>query len=257
MKTQCSSLIFHTASVSSGTGSSVSTPSAPPWHTKVQIHALSAGHFSLPEDQFVSPASPAARKTVPSLCFLIQHSNLMTGITTRILFDLGLRRDIDRYSEPIRHHIASRQPVVTDPDITKSLRSGGLGSEDIDYIIYSHVSSFMVALAHLASSLLVTKLTRDMRCIGTMSANHETSHLALLLSGLDPWMCSRGNLPRCEEAIHSLSQTFWTLHGQSSCPGLATAKKLPVIRPKSHKYPLLHMLIFPGRGLPLTPCRPC
>ena len=129
--------------------------SAPPPHTKVQIHALSAGHFSLPEDQFVSPALPAARKTVPSLCFLIQHTNLLTGITTRIVFDLGLRRDTDRYSEPIRHHIVSRQPVVTDPDITKSLMAGGLGSENIDYIIYSHVSVFTVALAPVTSSLVV------------------------------------------------------------------------------------------------------
>src|SRR5687768_7507759 len=59
----------------------------------VQLHALSAGHFSLPEEQFVRPASPEARRTVPSLSFLIQHVDTTAEKnTTRILFDLGLRR---------------------------------------------------------------------------------------------------------------------------------------------------------------------
>ena len=105
----------------------------------VQVHALSAGHFSLPENQFVHPSSDSARKTVPSLCFLVQHTSGETGKTTRIVFDLGLRRDVDRYSEPIRRHVTTRQPMSTDPDVVKSLRAGGLTPDDIDYVIYSHV----------------------------------------------------------------------------------------------------------------------
>ncbi|KAK3329828.1 AhpD-like protein [Apodospora peruviana] len=105
----------------------------------VQVHVLSAGHFSLPEEQFVSPASHAARSTVPSLCFLIQHTSAVTGKTTRVVFDLGLRRDTNRYSEPIRRHVATRQPMSTDPDVVKSLAAGGLTPEDINYVIYSHV----------------------------------------------------------------------------------------------------------------------
>ncbi|KAK4239523.1 Metallo-hydrolase/oxidoreductase [Achaetomium macrosporum] len=105
----------------------------------VQVHALSGGHFTLPEEQFIRPATPGARKTVPSLCFLIEHTGLSTGVKTRIVFDLGLRRDIDRYSQPIRRHIATRQPLTTDPDVVKSLASGGLRPEDIDFIIFSHV----------------------------------------------------------------------------------------------------------------------
>lgn len=107
----------------------------------VQVHALSAGHFSLPEEQFVHPSSPAERSTVPSLCFLVQHVNPTTGSTTRIVFDLGLRRNLDRYSEPIQHHANTRQPISTDPDVVKSLNAGALTPEDIDYVIYSHVSS--------------------------------------------------------------------------------------------------------------------
>jgi len=116
-----------------------SSPSADPPST-VQLHALSAGHFSLPETQFVAPSSPTARKTVPSLCFLIQHADSITGKQTKIVFDLGLRRDVNRYSEPIRRHVATRQPMETDQDVTKSLMQADLGPDDIDYVIYSHVS---------------------------------------------------------------------------------------------------------------------
>ncbi|KAI3318782.1 Metallo-hydrolase/oxidoreductase [Xylariaceae sp. AK1471] len=105
----------------------------------VQLHALSAGHFTLPEEQFVQPASPGARKTVPSLSFLVQHRNTATGDITRIVFDLGLRRVIERYSEPIQRHVDTRQPLTTDPDVVKSLKTGGLTPDDIDFVFYSHV----------------------------------------------------------------------------------------------------------------------
>lgn len=105
----------------------------------VDLHALSAGRLTLPEKFFVHPASEDARRTVPSLAFLVQHRNPVSGKLTRIVFDLGLRRDVQRYSEPIRRHVATRQPLTTDPDVVKSLAAGGLGPDDIDYVIYSHV----------------------------------------------------------------------------------------------------------------------
>lgn len=106
----------------------------------VSVHALSAGHFTLPEYQFVHPISRDARKSVPSLAFLIQHHDSGTGKLTRIVFDLGLRRDVKRYAGPIQRHIETRQPMTTDPDVTKSLARGGLHPADIDLVIYSHVS---------------------------------------------------------------------------------------------------------------------
>lgn len=119
-------------------------PSTPPGDSKehtVQVHALQAGHLTLPERFFVNPASDTARKTVPSLAFLIQHHNTDTNKTTRILLDLGIRRSVERYPIPIQKHIATRQPLSTDPDVTKSLAAGGLKTDDIDYVIYSHVSA--------------------------------------------------------------------------------------------------------------------
>ncbi|XP_014562153.1 hypothetical protein COCVIDRAFT_84853 [Bipolaris victoriae FI3] len=105
----------------------------------VSVHALSCGHFALPEYQFVDHVTPDARRTVPSLAFLVQHVNQYTGKRTRLIFDLGLRRDVKRYPLPIQKHIDTRQPMSTDPDVTKSLAKGGLTPKDIDYVIYSHV----------------------------------------------------------------------------------------------------------------------
>lgn len=117
-----------------------SPPSPPLEHPTVSLHALSGGYFSLPEYQFIHPVPKDSRKTVPSLAFLIQHRDITTRKLTRIVFDLGVRRDIGRYAEPIRKHVTTRQPMVTEPDVVQSLAKGGLTPEDIDYVIYSHVS---------------------------------------------------------------------------------------------------------------------
>lgn len=109
----------------------------------VQVHALSAGHLTLPEGHFVHPAAETARNTVPSLAFLIQHNVVESGRATNIVFDLGLRRDLKRYSEPIQRHAQTREPITTDPDVVKSLAAGGLTPDDIDYVVYSHVSRFL------------------------------------------------------------------------------------------------------------------
>jgi len=117
-------------------------PPSPPETTSqatVQVFALQAGHFSLPERFFVQPASQTACKIVPSLSFLIVHQSQETNQTTRIVFDLGLRRDVKRYALPIQKHIESRQPMTTLPDVTASLAAGGLSPKDIDYVIFSHV----------------------------------------------------------------------------------------------------------------------
>lgn len=127
-------------------------PPSPPETTSeatVQVFALQAGHFSLPERFFVHPASETACRTVPSLSFLIVHQNQDTNQITRIVFDLGLRRDVKRYPLPIQKHIETRQPLATLPDVTASLAAGGLSPKDIDYVIYSHVSELFALSNHL------------------------------------------------------------------------------------------------------------
>ena len=105
----------------------------------VTVHVLRAGRFTLPERYFVYPADVFAGRTVPSFAFLIQHRNPKSQKTTRLLFDLGLRRDVQRYAAPIRKHIETRKPLSTDPDVVQSLAKGGLTPADIDIVILSHV----------------------------------------------------------------------------------------------------------------------
>ena len=122
----------------------------------VTVHALSCGYFSLPEYQFVHPVSIDARRTVPSLAFLIQHINQVTGKRTRILFDLGLRKDVNKYALPIQKHLETRQPITTDPDVVESLAKGGLSPDDIDYVIYSHVSRMECSSRGVANNAVAT-----------------------------------------------------------------------------------------------------
>jgi glyoxylase-like metal-dependent hydrolase (beta-lactamase superfamily II) len=113
----------------------------------VTVSALDGGHLTLPERLFVTDADPEKRATVPSLAFLIQHpspSPAGSSSVTRLVFDLGVKRDLNGYTPAQREHIAQRQPVITDPDCAASLRTSEAETpldpaKDIDYVILSHV----------------------------------------------------------------------------------------------------------------------
>ncbi|KEF61410.1 uncharacterized protein A1O9_02976 [Exophiala aquamarina CBS 119918] len=104
----------------------------------VTVHALGAGHLTIPERFFVTPFDPEAKRTVPSLSFLVQHKGA-DGKVSRIVFDLGMRRDLNLYPEVLRDHLSSRGPISTDPDVVASLAKGGISQTEIDYVIFSHV----------------------------------------------------------------------------------------------------------------------
>ncbi|KAF4633111.1 hypothetical protein G7Y89_g5011 [Cudoniella acicularis] len=105
----------------------------------VTVHALSAGFLTLPEHLFVQPSVEGNRNTVPSLSFLIQHKEANSGKLSRIVFDLGLRRNLNKYPEGLKAHLKSRQPLTTSPDVSESLKLGGTSPDDIDFVILSHV----------------------------------------------------------------------------------------------------------------------
>ncbi|WAO95375.1 Lactamase-B domain-containing protein [Fusarium falciforme] len=106
----------------------------------VSVHALQAGYLTLPERFFVTPLEDtSARTTVPSLSFLIQHTDQQSGKTTRIVFDLGIRRKLEDYAAPIFKHAQTRQPLSGDPDTLESLSNGGLGPDNIDIVMFSHL----------------------------------------------------------------------------------------------------------------------
>lgn len=107
----------------------------------VRVSALSGGSLTLPENLFVTDPEPGKFTTVPSLCFLIEHrTGAETEQPTRIVLDLGLKRDLDAYEPAMRSHISNRQPITTFPDVAESLRRGGLDpANDIDVVMYTHM----------------------------------------------------------------------------------------------------------------------
>jgi glyoxylase-like metal-dependent hydrolase (beta-lactamase superfamily II) len=111
----------------------------------VKVSALDGGHITLPERLFVTNADPEKRATVPSLAFLIQHPSPLTNGSrnvTRLVFDLGIKRNLSRYTPAQLEHVAQRQPVITDPDCAASLRNSQAPldpAKDIDLVILSHV----------------------------------------------------------------------------------------------------------------------
>lgn len=105
---------------------------------EVQVSALRGGEFTLPKRFFVAGVSRDETTLVPSLSFLVSQ-NLNEEGQRRILFDLGLRRDIERYSTPIQSHTKNRQPMTLLPDVRQSLIDGGLDVAAIDEVILSHV----------------------------------------------------------------------------------------------------------------------
>jgi hypothetical protein len=82
------------------------------------------------------PSIPqGARKTVPSLFFLIRHQ----PTSTNLIFDLGLRRDRTQYPSPIQKHLLTREPLSTEPDVKASIEKGGFSLEEIHFVILSHL----------------------------------------------------------------------------------------------------------------------
>ncbi|KAH8812551.1 beta-lactamase-like protein [Xylogone sp. PMI_703] len=115
-------------------------PPPSPNQVYVKVSALNGGFVTLPERNFVTDADPEKGTTVPSLCFLIEHVTPGAAKPERIVFDLGIKRDLTKYIPATRKHITGRQPVYSTPDARSSLLTGGLDpKKDIDYVILSHV----------------------------------------------------------------------------------------------------------------------
>ncbi|KAI8239222.1 Cytochrome P450 monooxygenase mpaDE [Colletotrichum sp. SAR 10_99] len=102
----------------------------------VKLSLLPSGFLTLPEHFFCADQhDKSVRNLVPSMSFLLEHP--VTG--TRIVFDLGMRKNLKDYPPDIQPHLNTRQPIHTEPDVSDSLRKGGLGPDDIDAVILSHV----------------------------------------------------------------------------------------------------------------------
>lgn len=112
--------------------------------TFVTVSPIAGGFITLAEEFFVSPATKDAKRTVPSLTFLVTHPGTSAfgadgSKPFRMMFDLGLRRAKERYPEQLQTHIENRAPFDLAPGVAAQLKAGGLDPKDIDLVVLSHV----------------------------------------------------------------------------------------------------------------------
>ncbi|KAF8529342.1 Metallo-hydrolase/oxidoreductase [Gautieria morchelliformis] len=102
------------------------------------VHAsvLEAGHLNLVESFAVQGGSPTKCSVVPSMAFLLRHSQ--SGKI--LIFDLGLRKDWENYPPGVLDIIKKNNVNLNVPvDVVTSLRRGGLEPVQVDFVILSHI----------------------------------------------------------------------------------------------------------------------
>ena len=110
----------------------------------VEVSPIPGGFITLSDHFFVAPADPNAKRTVPSLTFLIKHPGTSAhGADSSkpfyMMFDLGLRKAKERYPEVLQKHLDGRAPFDLAPGVAAQLKEGGLDPNQINLVMLSHV----------------------------------------------------------------------------------------------------------------------
>ncbi|KAF2160914.1 hypothetical protein M409DRAFT_59693 [Zasmidium cellare ATCC 36951] len=126
----------------------MTSPLPPPTPNQpyVTVSPIPGGFITLADHFFIHPvADPSAKRTVPSLTFLITHpgteafSSNSTKKPFHLMFDLGLRKSQSRYPQVLQKHIDGRAPFQLEPGVAAQLREGGMEPGEVDLVILSHV----------------------------------------------------------------------------------------------------------------------
>ena len=110
-------------------------PEPKPDQAYVEVSALEAGLIRLPMQLFLQGAPPDEINSCPSLAFYIRH--VPSG--QHLVFDLGLRRDIESFPPIVQAAIARWMPVEVPQSVDESLAKGGIDPKDVKTIVLSHV----------------------------------------------------------------------------------------------------------------------
>ncbi|KAI0330516.1 Metallo-hydrolase/oxidoreductase [Cubamyces sp. BRFM 1775] len=142
-------------------------PDPVPEQAHMEVSALEAGQLELRMRLFVAGSSPTESKLAPSLAFYLRHS----ASGQQLLFDLGIRRDLNTHPPAVQQLNAGRAVIVSH-SVEESLQKGGIEPVDVQTIIISHLhfdhigesSSFPNAtfiLGHEAKDLLAHAYPSD------------------------------------------------------------------------------------------------
>ena len=109
-------------------------PEPKPNQPYVEVSALEAGILQLILQKFIAGAQPGESTICPSLAFSLRHS--VTG--EHLVFDLGIRRDMDVHPPAVQRSISGRL-ITTPQSVDESLRKGGIDPADVKTVIVSHL----------------------------------------------------------------------------------------------------------------------
>jgi hypothetical protein len=115
------------------------TPMLPPPSVDqpfIYVSALEGGTVRIPCNLVVDGNSQEESISCPSLTFLLQHSKTKS----RVVFDLGIRRDLEGYTPLSQERIKTMgfAPVVNQT-VAESLIKGGVSPDQVETVIVSHL----------------------------------------------------------------------------------------------------------------------
>ncbi|KAI0691153.1 Metallo-hydrolase/oxidoreductase [Cerioporus squamosus] len=100
----------------------------------IKVSALEAGILELIHTRFMAGSRPGESTMCPSLAFSLVHST--TG--EHLVFDMGIRRDMDVHPPAVQKSIKGRV-IKTPQSVDESLRKGGIDPADVKTVIVSHL----------------------------------------------------------------------------------------------------------------------
>lgn len=103
-------------------------------HNQVTLGLLSSGFLHLPMCLYVHGSPDSDIRRVPSMSWLIEYPS-----GQKVLFDLGIRKDIHKYTPAVHHLLQTVIKTEVPRDIYDSLAQLNLNSRDIDAVIFSHL----------------------------------------------------------------------------------------------------------------------
>ncbi|OBZ71295.1 N-acyl homoserine lactonase AttM [Grifola frondosa] len=113
----------------------IALPIAKPGQAYMHVSALEAGIIHIPLHLFMADAAPTEISVCPSLAFSLRHSTS----NSHLVFDLGLRRDMESHPPAVKAVIEKWYPVSVPQSVDESLKKGGLDPADVKTIILSHL----------------------------------------------------------------------------------------------------------------------
>ncbi|KAI0738881.1 Metallo-hydrolase/oxidoreductase [Daedaleopsis nitida] len=109
-------------------------PDPQPNQPYIHVSALEAGILQLILQKFIAGAQPGESTICPSLAFSLRHS----VNNEQLVFDLGIRKNMDAFPPAVQKSIAGRL-ITTPQSVDESLRKGGIDPVDVKTIIVSHL----------------------------------------------------------------------------------------------------------------------